>query len=177
MKLVILDRDGVINYDSSSYISSTDDWQPLPGSLEAIAKLTQAGYHVVVATNQSAIGRGLLEMATLNAIHDKMHRAAVQAGGRIDAVFYCPHSQEEDCQCRKPKAGLLEEISRRLNTDLKDVPCIGDALRDLQAAAAAGAQPVLVLTGKGEKTRHSGELPAGTKIYADLAAAAKSLVR
>lgn len=177
MKLVILDRDGVINYDSTSYISSTDDWQPLPGSLEAIAKFTQAGYHVVVATNQSAIGRGLLEMATLNAIHDKMHRAAVQAGGRIDAVFYCPHSQEEDCQCRKPKAGLLEEISRRWNTDLKDVPLIGDALRDLQAAAAAGAQPVLVLTGKGEKTRRSGELPAGTKIYADLAAAAKSLIR
>jgi D-glycero-D-manno-heptose 1,7-bisphosphate phosphatase len=177
MKLVILDRDGVINYDSASFISSTDDWQPLPGSLEAIAKLNQAGYHVVVATNQSAIGRGLLEMATLNAIHDKMHRAVAQAGGRIDAVFYCPHSQEDDCLCRKPKAGLLEEISRRLNTDLKDVSSIGDALRDLQAAAAAGAQPVLVLTGKGEQTRRSGELPAGTRIYADLAAAAKSIIK
>jgi D-glycero-D-manno-heptose 1,7-bisphosphate phosphatase len=177
MKLVILDRDGVINHDNASYISSTDDWQPLPGSLEAIAKLTQAGYHVVVATNQSAIGRGLLEMATLNAIHDKMHRAVMQAGGRIDAVFYCPHGQEDDCRCRKPKAGLLEEISRRFNTDLKDVSSIGDALRDLQAAAAAGAQPVLVLTGKGEETRRSSELPAGTRIYADLAAAAKSIIK
>lgn len=177
MKLVILDRDGVINYDSASYISSPDDWQPLPGSLEAIAKLTQAGYHVVVATNQSAIGRGLLEMATLNAIHDKMHRSVVQAGGRIDAVFYCPHGQDDDCRCRKPKAGLLEEISRRFNTDLKDVSSIGDALRDLQAAAAAGAQPVLVLTGKGEQTQRSSELPAGTRIYADLAAAAKSIIK
>ena len=177
MKLVILDRDGVINYDSPSYISSPDDWQPLPGSMESIAKFTQAGYHVVVATNQSAIGRGLLEMATLNAIHDKMHRAAAQAGGRIDAVFYCPHGQEDDCRCRKPKAGLLEDISRRFNTDLREVSSIGDALRDLQAAAAAGAQPVLVLTGKGEKTRRSGELPAGTRIYADLAAAAKSIIK
>jgi D-glycero-D-manno-heptose 1,7-bisphosphate phosphatase len=177
MKLVILDRDGVINYDSASYISNSDDWQPLPGSLEAIAKLTQAGYHIVVATNQSAIGRGLLEMATLNAIHDKMHRAVAQVGGRIDAVFYCPHSQEDNCRCRKPRAGLLEEISRRFNTELKDVSSIGDALRDLQAAATAGAQPVLVLTGKGEKTRQSGELPAGTRIYADLAAAAKSIIK
>src|SRR5262245_21084994 len=177
MKLVILDRDGVINYDSSSYISSTDDWQPLPGSLEAIAKLTQAGYHVVVATNQSAIGRGLLEMATLNAIHDKMHRAAVQAGGRIDAVLYCPHGFDEDWQFGKAKAGLLQEIRRRFNTDLKDVSVIGDAWRDLQAAAAAGAQTVLVLTGKGEKTRRGGELPAGTRIYGDLATAAKSIIK
>jgi D-glycero-D-manno-heptose 1,7-bisphosphate phosphatase len=177
VKLIVLDRDGVINYDSASYISNSDDWQPLPGSLEAIAKLTQAGYHIVVATNQSAIGRGLLEMATLNAIHDKMHRAVAQVGGRIDAVFYCPHSQEDNCRCRKPRAGLLEEISRRFNTELKDVSSIGDALRDLQAAATAGAQPVLVLTGKGEMTRQSGELPAGTRIYADLAAAAKSIIK
>jgi len=177
MKLVILDRDGVINHDSVSYIGSTDEWQPLPGSLEAIAKLTQAGYHVVVATNQSAIGRGLLEMATLNAIHDKMHRAVSQAGGRIDAIFYCPHGYEENCDCRKPKPGLLEEVGRRFNTDLKDVAFIGDAVRDLQAAVGAGAQPVLVLTGKGAKTRRDGDLPAGTKIYDDLAAAVKSLIK
>jgi D-glycero-D-manno-heptose 1,7-bisphosphate phosphatase len=177
MKLVILDRDGVINQDSTSFIASTDGWQPLPGSLEAIAKLSQAGYHVVVATNQSAVGRGLLEMATLNAIHDKMHRAVAQAGGRIDAVFYCPHGYEDNCSCRKPKAGLLEEIGRRFNTELKGVPSIGDALRDLQAAAAAGAQPILVLTGKGQKTRQDGDLPEGTKIYGDLAAAARAIAR
>ena len=123
MKLVILDRDGVINHDSDAYIKSPDEWRPVPGSLKAIARLTQAGFHVVVATNQSGIGRGLFEMATLNAIHDKMHRAVAQAGGRIDAVFYCPHAQDANCACRKPRAGLLEEIGRRFNTELKDVPC------------------------------------------------------
>lgn len=177
MKLVILDRDGVINHDSAAYLKTPDEWLALPGSLEAIAKLTQAGYHVVVATNQSGIGRGLFEMATLNAIHDRMHRAVAQAGGRIDAVFYCPHGQEANCSCRKPKPGLLEEIGRRFNTELKDVPVIGDALRDLQAAAAVGAQPILVLTGKGEKTRKDGGLPPRTKIHRDLAAAAKSIIR
>jgi D-glycero-D-manno-heptose 1,7-bisphosphate phosphatase len=177
MKLVILDRDGVINQDNDAYIKSPDEWQPVPGSLEAIAKLTQAGYHVVVATNQSGIGRGLFEMATLNAIHDKMYRAVAQAGGRIDAVFYCPHGQDANCDCRKPKPGLLEEIGRRFNTELKGVPSIGDGLRDLQASVAVGAQPILVLTGKGEKTRLAGDLPAGTRIYADLAAAVKSFVK
>jgi len=177
MKLVILDRDGVINQDSAAYIKTPEEWIALPGSLEAIAKLTQAGYRVVVATNQSGVGRGLFDMATLNSIHDRMHRAVAQAGGRIDAVFYCPHAEEASCRCRKPKAGLLEEIGRRFNTELKDIPVIGDALRDLQAAAAVGAQPILVLTGKGERTQRAGGLPAGTKIYADLAAVVKSLVR
>jgi len=177
MKLVILDRDGVINQDSPSYIRSPEEWKPIPGSLEAIAKLTQAGYHVVVATNQSGVGRGLFEMATLNAIHDKMHRAAGQAGGRIDAVFFCPHAQEANCNCRKPKPGLLEEISHRFGASLKGVPCIGDSLRDLEAAAAAGAQPILVLTGKGGKTRREGKLPANTRVYADLAEAVKSIVK
>ena len=176
MKLVILDRDGVINVDSDSYVKNVDEWKPIPGSLKAIAKLTQAGYHVVVATNQSGIGRGLFEMATLNAIHDRMHRAVSQAGGRIDAVFYCPHSQEANCACRKPKPGLLEDIGRRFNTELKEVPSIGDSLRDLQAAAAVGAQPILVLTGKGGKTQRDGGLPSGTRVYADLAAAVQSLV-
>ena len=176
MKLVILDRDGVINLDSDAYIKNPDEWKPVPGSLKAVAKLTQAGFHVVVATNQSGIGRGLFEMATLNAIHDKMHRAVAQAGGRIDAVFYCPHAQDSNCACRKPRPGLLEDIGRRFNTGLKDVPAIGDSLRDLQAAAAVGAQPILVLTGKGAKTRQEGGLPPGTKIYADLAAAVQTLV-
>jgi len=176
MKLVILDRDGVINHDSDAYIKSPAEWKPIPGSLEAIAKLTQAGFHVVVATNQAGVGRGLFEMATLNAIHDKMHRAVNQAGGRIDAVFYCPHAQEANCECRKPKPGLLEEIGRRFSVSLTGVPCIGDALRDLQAAATVNAQPILVLTGKGKKTRRE-PLPAGTLVYADLDEAVKSLVQ
>jgi len=177
MKLVILDRDGVINHDSPSYIKSPDEWKPNARSLDAIAQLTQADYRVVVATNQSGVGRGLFDMATLNAIHDKMHRAVGQAGGRIDAVFYCPHPMEANCGCRKPKPGLLEDISRRFNTSLQDVPCIGDQLRDLQAAAAIGAQPILVLTGKGAKTQREGGLPPNTRVYADLADAVKPLVR
>ena len=177
MKLIILDRDGVINYDSDAYIKSPDEWRAVPGSLKAIAKLSQAGFHVVVATNQSGIGRGLFEMATLNAIHDKMHRAVAQAGGRIDAVFYCPHPTDASCACRKPKPGMLEEIARRFNTKLDGVPCIGDSLRDLQAAVAAGAQPMLVLTGKGAETRREGGLPAGTRVFADLAEAVKSFLK
>lgn len=177
MKLVILDRDGVINYDSPSYIKSPDEWKPIPGSLEAIAKLNQAGYRVVIATNQSGIGRGLFEMATLNAIHDKMHRALGQVGGRIDAVFFCPHAQEANCSCRKPKPGLLEDIGHRFNADLKGVPSVGDALRDAEASAAVGARPMLVLTGKGAKTRQDGGLPPGTLIFPDLAEAVKSIIR
>ena len=177
MKLVILDRDGVINYDSPSYIKRPEEWKPIPGSLEAIARLTQSGHHVVVASNQSGIARGLFDMATLNAIHDKMHRALGQVGGRIDAVFFCPHADEARCGCRKPRAGLLEEISHRFNVNLKGVPSIGDAQRDLEAAAAVGAQPVLVLTGKGEKTREAGAMPPGTLVYADLAEAVKAIVR
>jgi len=177
MKLVILDRDGVINHDSAAYIKSPDEWKPIPGSLEAIARLTQAGYHVVVATNQSGVGRGLFEMATLNAIHDKMHRLASQAGGRIDAVFYCPHSQDANCGCRKPKTGLLDEIARRFGASLKDVPFIGDSSRDLEAAVAVGARPILVLTGKGAKTQREGKLPAGTRVHADLAEAVKSIIK
>ncbi|MCI3952201.1 MAG: D-alpha,beta-D-heptose 1,7-bisphosphate phosphatase [Burkholderiales bacterium] len=177
MKLFILDRDGVINYDSPSYIKSPEEWKPIPGSLEAIAQLNQSGYHVVVASNQSGIGRGLFDMATLNAIHDKMHRALGQVGGHIDAVFFCPHADEAGCNCRKPRAGLLEEIGHRFNINLKGVPSIGDAQRDLEAAAAVGAQPVLVLTGKGDKTRQAGTLPPGTLVFADLAEAVKSLLR
>lgn len=177
MKLVILDRDGVINFDSDSYIKSPEEWRPIPGSLQAIALLTQAGYQVTVATNQAGVGRGLFEMATLNAIHDKMHRAVGQAGGRIDAVFYCPHTQEANCRCRKPKPGLYEEIGRRFNTNLKNVPCIGDAQRDLEAAVAVGGQPMLVLSGKGEKTKREGKLPPGTLVFRNLAEAVKSLLK
>jgi len=170
MKLVILDRDGTINHDSDQYIKSPAEWKPIKGSLEAIARLTQAGWRVVVATNQSGIGRGLFDMATLNAIHDTMHRAVHQAGGRIDAIFFCPHAGDANCECRKPRPGMLLEIAKRMNVDLDGVPMVGDSLRDLQAAAAAGARPVLVLTGKGRKTRDAGGLPAGTVVVADLAA-------
>jgi D-glycero-D-manno-heptose 1,7-bisphosphate phosphatase len=176
MKLVILDRDGVINYDSDRFIKSPDEWKPIPGSLEAIARLCQADYRVVVATNQSGVGRGLFDMATLNAIHNKMHKAVMQAGGRIDAIFFCPHAAEADCNCRKPKSGMIEEIGERYNMDLKGVPAIGDSLRDLEATARLGAQPILVLTGKGAKTQAKGGLPQGTLIYSDLAAAVAALV-
>jgi D-glycero-D-manno-heptose 1,7-bisphosphate phosphatase len=175
MKLVILDRDGTINFDSDQYIKSPREWRPIPGSLEAIARLTQAGYRLVVATNQSGIARGLFDVATLNAIHDAMHRAVAQAGGRIEAVFFCPHAADSDCACRKPKPGMLLEIGRRFNVALEDAVMVGDALRDLQAAAAAGARPVLVLTGKGQATLDAGGLPAETRVFSDLATYAAQL--
>ena len=176
MKLVILDRDGVINYDSAEFIKKPEEWKPIPGSLEAIARLNQAGWRVIVATNQSGVGRGLLDMATLNAIHDKMHKALAHFGGRIDAVFYCPHAQDAACGCRKPKHGLFEDIARRFNVDLAGVPCIGDSLRDLEAAVRVDALPILVLTGKGRQTAAAAKgLPANTRIYADLSEAVKSI--
>ena len=177
MKLVILDRDGVINYDSEHFIKNPDEWKPIPGSLEAIARFNQAGYRVVIATNQSGIGRGLFDMAMLNTIHDKLYRALAQVGGRIDALFYCPHAADLNCQCRKPRPGMLEEIGRRFNSPLQGVPAIGDALRDLEAAAAVGAQPMLVLTGKGLRTQETGGLPEGTQVFADLAVAAKQVIQ
>jgi D-glycero-D-manno-heptose 1,7-bisphosphate phosphatase len=170
MKLLMLDRDGVINHDSEQYIKSPAEWKPVKGSIEAIARLTQAGWRIVVATNQSGIARGLFDMSMLNAIHDAMHKAVIQAGGRIEAIFFCPHAADANCDCRKPKAGMLEEIRRRLNVPLQGVPYVGDSLKDMQAAAAAGARPVLVLTGKGRKTRDGGGLPEGTEVFADLAA-------
>ncbi len=175
MKLIVLDRDGVINHDSDAFIKSPAEWRPITGSLNAIARLNQAGFHVIVATNQSGIGRGFFDMTTLNAIHDKMHKALAQAGGRIDAVYFCPHAAADNCHCRKPKPGMLEDIAHRLNTPMAAVPVVGDGLRDLQAAAAVGAQPVLVLTGNGKKTQRDGGLPPGTRVFADLAAAVDAL--
>ncbi|MBS1169220.1 MAG: putative histidinol-phosphate phosphatase [Burkholderiaceae bacterium] len=170
-KLIILDRDGVINFDQESFIKSPAEWVPIPGSLEAIARLNQADYRVVVATNQSGIARGLYDLTTLNAIHQKMHAAALAVGAEIDAIFFCPHGASDDCDCRKPKSGMLEAIARRYDIKLKGVPSIGDSLRDLQAAFLAGCTPYLVLTGKGKGTLSSGGLPPGTTTYADLAAA------
>ncbi|MDX9885853.1 D-glycero-beta-D-manno-heptose 1,7-bisphosphate 7-phosphatase [Thauera sp.] len=175
MKLIILDRDGVINVDSDQFIKSPDEWKPIPGSLEAIARLNQWGWRVVVASNQSGVGRGLFGMDTLNAINDKMVRSLAQVGGRLDAIFFCPHAADSTCDCRKPKPGLLLQIGERFNVDLAGVPVVGDSLRDLQAAVAAGAKPYLVLTGKGEITRASPDLPAGTLIYPDLDAVAVEL--
>lgn len=176
MKLIILDRDGVINFDSAQFIKSPDEWKPIPGSLEAIARLTREGWRVVVATNQSGLARGLFEMTTLNAIHAKMHKAVAQAGGRIEAVFYCPHAADTNCDCRKPKPGLFDEIAARYGRDLSGVPAVGDSLRDLQAAMGVGAKPILVRTGKGEKTLAAGGLPANTPVYADLAEAVEHLL-
>ena len=176
MKLIILDRDGVINVDSDQFIKSPAEWKPIPGSLEAIARLSQAGYRVVVASNQSGIDRGLFDMDTLNSIHEKMHKALFAVGGRVDAVFYCPHTADSDCNCRKPKPGMFERIASCYNLDLTSVPAIGDSLRDLQAAATAGALPMLVLTGKGEKTLADGDLPEDTLVFKDLAAAVDDLI-
>lgn len=174
-KLIILDRDGVINKDSDLYIKSPDEWIPLPGSLDAIARLNQWGYRVVVCTNQSGIGRGLFGMDTLNAIHDKMIKAVAHAGGAIDAIFFCPHTNADNCDCRKPKAGMLREIATRYNADLTGVPVVGDSLRDLESAVAVGAQPILVLTGKGKKTQQDPALPSHAFIFPDLAAAVQKL--
>jgi D-glycero-D-manno-heptose 1,7-bisphosphate phosphatase len=177
MKLVILDRDGVINEDSDAFIKSPDEWRPIPGSLEAIVRLNNAGYQVVVATNQSGVARGLLDIQALQRIHDKMESAVVALGGRISAVFFCPHGPDDHCDCRKPAPGMLLEIGRRLGVELTGVPAIGDSLRDLQAAGAVGAQPILVLTGKGERTlaNDDGELGA-VPVYGDLAAAVAALL-
>ena len=174
-KLIILDRDGVINHDSDLYIKSPEEWMPIPGSLEAIARLNQWGWRVVVCTNQSGIGRGLFGMDTMNAIHDKMIKSASHVGATIDAIFFCPHTNVDACECRKPKPGMLKEIAARYNLDLAGVPVVGDSLRDLQAAVAVGASPMLVLTGKGKKTQADPALPAGTPAFADLAAVVKAL--
>ena len=173
MKLIILDRDGTINADSDDFVKTPDEWQPLPGAIEAIARLNHAGWHVVIASNQSGLGRGLFDVAALNAIHTKMYKMLAAAGGRVDAVFYCPHSPEESCQCRKPLPGLFDQIGARFGVPLKGVPTAGDSLRDLQAGVAAGCEPHLVLTGKSAAYRVSGPpegLPPGTVCHNDLSA-------
>ncbi len=177
MKLIILDRDGVINYDSDDFIKSPDEWIPIPGSLEAIARLNQADYRVVVSTNQSGIARGLFNIVTLNAIHQKLHASAQQVGAHIDAVFFCPHAADDNCDCRKPKPGMLQEIARRFGVNLKGVPTVGDSLRDLQAGYVSGCVPYLVSTGKGPRTLAKGGLPPGTTVHADLAAVVNHLLK
>lgn len=177
MKLIILDRDGVINHDSPDFIKSPAEWIPIPGSLEAIARLNQAGYRVVVATNQSGVARGLFDITTLNAIHAKLHASAQLVGADIDAIFFCPHAAIDGCDCRKPKSGMFEEIGKRFKVNLKGVPTVGDSLRDLQAGFNRGCTPYLVLTGKGEKTQATGGLPPGTQVFPDLAAMVNAFLK
>lgn len=179
MKLIILDRDGVINQDSDDYIKNPDEWIPLAGSLEAIARLNRAGYTVAVATNQSGLSRGYFELKDLSAMHRKMETLLSEHGGQIDGVFYCPHGPDDGCDCRKPKPGLLLEIGERFQANLKNVYFIGDTISDMKAAAASGVKPVLVRTGKGEDTEQLlkengfGRVP----VYPDLNAAVDSLLR
>ena len=179
MKLVILDRDGTINSDSDDYVKSPEEWLPLPGALEAIARLNHAGWHVVIASNQSGLGRGLFDVAALNAIHAKMHKMLAALGGRVDAVFYCPHSPDEDCACRKPLPGLFEQIGQRFGVSLKGVPACGDSVRDVVAGATAGCEPHLVLSGKSSAFLAGGQpdgLPAGARLHRDLSAFADFLL-
>lgn len=176
MKLLVLDRDGVINEDSPEYIKAPEEWFPIPGSIEAIAELSRAGWSIVVATNQSAVGRGMISVDTLNRINAKMHRVVAAAGAHIDAVFFCPHNPDEECNCRKPKPGMLEEISRRYHLNAMDLIMVGDSLRDLQSVAALDGLPILVRTGKGRKTEAAGGLPANTLVFDDLQAVASYLL-
>lgn len=178
MKLVVIDRDGVINEDSDAFIKSPDEWVPVPGSLEAIARLNRAGYIVVVATNQSGLARGYFDLKTLADIHRKMESMLSEYGGRIDAIFYCPHGPKDNCNCRKPKPGLLNDIGSRFQVNMDDVMFIGDTISDLQAARAAGAQPVLVRSGKGRKTEQLLEENefTGVAVYENLFAAAEAII-
>ena len=182
LKLIILDRDGTINEDRDDYVKSPDEWVPIPGALEAIARLNHAGWHTVVATNQSGLARGLFDTSALNAVHTKMNQALAKVGGRIDAVFFCPHGPSEGCRCRKPLPGLFEMIAERYGVELADVPLVGDTLRDLEAGAAVGCQPHLVRTGKGarldeEQLEAIVEKVPNAQVHADLAAFAEHLIR
>ena len=176
MKLIILDRDGVINQDSDDYIKSPDEWQPIPGSLAAIAHLNQGGYRVVIATNQSAVGQGLLDIESLFRIHDKMRYELAEVGGNIDAIFFCPHRPEDGCDCRKPQPGMLLSIGTRLRVPLAGVPAVGDSVRDIEAAERVGAQPILVRTGNGRKTLEGPGNWGQISVYDDLAAVAEALL-
>jgi len=168
MKLVILDRDGVINHDSDEYIKSPAEWEPIDGSLEAIARLTSDGYRVVVATNQSGVARGLFDLNMLHRIHTRMLEAVRARGGEIEAIFFCPHGPDDECHCRKPQPGLLEEIAERLKVNLSGVYAVGDAERDVLAARAAGARPVLVRTGQGKLTLRKSKQLDDVPVFDDL---------
>ncbi|HEX7638703.1 MAG TPA: D-glycero-beta-D-manno-heptose 1,7-bisphosphate 7-phosphatase [Burkholderiaceae bacterium] len=180
-KLIITGRDGILNVFRSDHVKAPEEWEPIPGALEAVARLNHAGWHVVVATNQSGIGRGMIDMTSVNAVHQQMMRLLAERGGRIDAVFFCPHAATEQCECRKPAPGLMFDVGKRYGVDLAQVPMVCDTLRDLHAARAAGCQPHLVRTGRAAAAdAHTvaqwvQEVP-GTVVHADLAAFADHLV-
>lgn len=176
MKLLVLDRDGVINEDSPHYIKSPDEWHAIPGSLDAIAELSRADWTIVVATNQSGLARGLFNAETFSQINAKMHRAVQETGGHIDAVFFCPHSPDAACRCRKPQPGLLLDIAQRYRVSTSQLLMVGDTKGDLQAVAAAGGRGILVRTGKGKQTEAAGNLPPGVMVFNDLAAVAADLL-
>lgn len=176
-KLIILDRDGVINHDSSEYIKSPDEWLPIAGSLEAIAHLNRAGYHVVIATNQSGIARGYYDLETLDRIHEKLVDELAQVGGYVDEIFFCPHHPEDKCNCRKPKPGLFYQIQEKYKIDLKNVFFIGDSLSDMQVAREVGCRPILVLTGKGVKTLAENPELREILSFANLAVAAEYVLQ
>jgi len=181
VKLVILGRDGILNDFRDDHVKAPEEWYPIPGALEAVARLNHAGWHAVVATNQSGIGRGMIDMASVNAVHAHMLRQLMAVGGRIDAVFFCPHTPEDHCDCRKPLPGLMRDIGKRYGIDLKQVPMVADTLRDLQAALAAGCEPHLVLSGRAQgldaaQIRHIVEQVPGTEVHVDLAALAEHLL-
>jgi D-glycero-D-manno-heptose 1,7-bisphosphate phosphatase len=176
-RLVILDRDGVINRDSREFVKSADEWLPLDGSIEAIAALSRAGFVVAVASNQSGLARGIFDTSALAAMHGKLHDLVAAAGGRVDHIAICPHGPDDDCDCRKPRPGLLHQIGRRFDTSLAGIPVVGDSLRDIQAAASVAARPILVRTGNGKNTE--GILPpdlSSIEVYDDLGAAVAVLV-
>jgi D-glycero-D-manno-heptose 1,7-bisphosphate phosphatase len=178
MKLVILDRDGVINRDSVDFIKTPGEWHPIPGSLSAIGDLTRSGYQVAVATNQSGVGRGLLDTATLQAINDRMKEEIAAVGGRIDALVFCPHLPDDNCDCRKPRSGLFEQLAETFNLSLplSNVPCIGDSRRDIEAARVAGGRPILVRTGNGFRTERELGSDGALEIYDDLSDAVRVLL-
>ena len=182
VKLVILDRDGTINEDRNDFVKSADEWIPIPGSLEAIARLNHAGWHTVIATNQSGIGRGIFDMSALNAMHLKMNQQMAKLSGRIDAVFFCPHVLDDKCQCRKPLPGMFKQIGERFGVDLNKVLVAGDSLRDLQAGAALGCEPHLVRTGKAavmsdEQLAQLVATVPGTFVHTDLKAFAEFIIQ
>ena len=175
MKLLILDRDGVINYDSDAYIKTLDEWIPLPGAVEAIARLSRAGWTVAVATNQSGLARGYYDQAALDAMHTRLRQLVAEQGGELGLIVHCPHGPDDGCDCRKPKPGMLRQIAAHYGVSLAGVWFVGDSSGDLKAALAVGCQPVLVKTGKGLLTLAQ-PLPAGTLVFDDLAAVASQLI-
>lgn len=174
---IILDRDGVINFDSLEYIKSPDEWNAIPGSLEAIAQLNRAGYQVIVVTNQSGIARGYYDMETLDHIHEKFLRELAEVGGHVEEIFFCPHHPDEQCSCRKPKPGLLHQLQKKYTIKFADTYFIGDSIVDMQVAAEVGCKPILVLTGNGKKTLEKNPNLSHIDHFADLKEAVEFILK